>query len=143
MSRSSSRVSDHVRNSLRLWIWTYLGGGNGPDFEVVGTHEDLIQTLSNISDIPLVKVAWLVRRCSAASIESCVDERAEAFCLLLLGQHGNVVLERVRNPNALVANIRDSLVFEPIGRFGKGFVEDIVEVFVVGEDDVSADVEQL
>jgi hypothetical protein len=42
-----------------------------------------------------------------------------------------------------VADIGYALVFEPVGGVGEGFVEDVVEVAVVGEDDVAADVEEL
>jgi hypothetical protein len=41
------------------------------------------------------------------------------------------------------SNIRYALVLEPIVWSGKGFVEDIVEVPIVGKYNVSANIEQL
>jgi hypothetical protein len=52
-------------------------------------------------------------------------------------------LERVRHPKTFATNVRDSLVCEPIVVFGKGFIDAIVEVFVVGEDDMTANVIKL
>lgn len=58
-------------------------------------------------------------------------------------QRGDAVLEGVGNPLALVAAVRDALVRVPVVGLGQGFVEAVVEVAVVGEDDMSANVEQL
>lgn len=43
----------------------------------------------------------------------------------------------------MVADVGDTLVLVPVGGVGQGFIEAIVEVFVVREDDVTADIEEL
>lgn len=58
-------------------------------------------------------------------------------------QRGDAVLERVGNPSALVAAERDALVRVPVVGLREGFVQAVVEVAVVGEDDVPTDIEQL
>ena len=63
--------------------------------------------------------------------------------ILLVWQHGNVVLEGVGHPSALVADVGDALVGVPVRLVGQGFVDAVVEVFVVGEDDVATDVVEL
>jgi hypothetical protein len=63
--------------------------------------------------------------------------------LVLLGQHGDIVLVRVGDPEVLVANIRDALVREPVVLVWKGLVNAVVEVFVVGEDNVATDIVEL
>lgn len=71
--------------------------------------EDLVQAVSHISNVPLVKVLGLVGRGASAGFESSIDEVVQAFYLLLLIQDGDVVLEWIGYPFALVANVRDSL----------------------------------
>jgi hypothetical protein len=63
--------------------------------------------------------------------------------LVLLGKHGDVVLERVGNPQALVADVWDTLVGVPVIITGESLVDAVVEVFVVGEDNVAADIVKL
>lgn len=63
--------------------------------------------------------------------------------MVLLGQSGNVVLERVWDPDALVANVGDTLVVVPVGLVGQSLIDAVVEVLVVGEDDVAADIVEL
>lgn len=122
---------------------TYLGRGDGPDFEIVRTHKDLVQALSDISDVPLIKVARLIRRSPPTGFKSSIDQTTKTSGLLFLRKDRNVVLEGVWDPEALVANIRDALVFVPVVRVGQGLVEAVVKVLVVGEDDVSTNIEQL
>jgi hypothetical protein len=43
----------------------------------------------------------------------------------------------------LAADIRDALVGEPVVVVGQGLVDAVVEVLVVGEDDMAADVVEL
>jgi hypothetical protein len=58
-------------------------------------------------------------------------------------QRSDVVLEGVGHPGAFVADVGDALVVVPVGFVGEGFVDAVVEVFVVREDDVAADVVEL
>ena len=67
--------------------------------------EDLVQAVSHIPDVPLVKVLGLVGWGASAGFESSIDEVVQASCLLLLVQHGDVVLELIGYPFALVADI--------------------------------------
>jgi hypothetical protein len=60
--------------------------------------------------------------------------------VVFVRERSDVVLERVWDPCAFVANIADTLVVVPVAFVRKGFVDAVVEVFVVGEDDVAADV---
>jgi hypothetical protein len=52
-------------------------------------------------------------------------------------------LEGVRDPEALVANIGNSLVSVPVIVLGESLVDAVVEVLVVGEDNVATDIVQL
>lgn len=122
---------------------SYLGRGDGPDFKVVGTHKDLVQALSNVSDVPLIKVARLIRRSPPTSFKSSVYQTTKASSLLFLRKNRNVVLERIWDPKALVPDIRDALVLVPVIRVWQSFVEAVVKILVVGEDDVSTNIEQL
>jgi hypothetical protein len=63
--------------------------------------------------------------------------------LVLLRKHGDVVLERVGNPKALVADVWDTLVGVPVIVTGESLVDAVVEVLVVGEDNVAADIVKL
>ncbi len=119
----------------------YLGGGNGPDLVVVGTHEHVGKTATHGAQNPLVKVLGLAS--GDASLERGVNEALDGLDLVLLGQHGDVVLEGIRNPLALVADVGDALVSVPIVVLGEGLVDAVVKVLVVGEDDVATDVVEL
>jgi hypothetical protein len=52
-------------------------------------------------------------------------------------------LEGVGNPLLLAADVGDTLVGEPVVILGEGLVDAVVEVLVVGEDNVAADIVQL
>lgn len=121
----------------------HLGGGYGPNLEIVWTHEDLSKTLSHISNVPFVKILGLVRWVTGTGIQRCVDQALQAFCLLFFGQNGDIVLERIRYPLALVADVRDPLVRVPVGGLWQGLVDAVVEILVVREDDVTSNIEQL
>jgi hypothetical protein len=43
----------------------------------------------------------------------------------------------------LAADVGDALVGEPVGLVGQGLVDAVVEVLVVGEDNVAADIVEL
>ena len=61
----------------------------------------------------------------------------------MLGQLGDIVLEGVGNPDTLVTNVGDTLVSVPVILLGKGLVDAVVKVLVVGEDDVTTDIVEL
>jgi hypothetical protein len=63
--------------------------------------------------------------------------------LVVLGQHGDIILEGVWHPETLVSDIGDALVGVPVVLFGQGLVDAVIKVLVVGEDDVTADIVEL
>jgi hypothetical protein len=93
--------------------------------------------------VPFVKVLGLVGGWADAGFKCCVNEIVQTLDLFLLGQNSDVILEGVRDPNALVPDVRDALVLVPVVRLGQGFVEAVVKVLVVREDDVAANIEEL
>lgn len=119
----------------------YLGGRYSPDLVVVGAHEEVGNTNAHHADNPLIEVLGL--GVGHASLQSGIDHAVNAPDLLLLGKHGDVVLERVGNPFALATNVGDTLVGVPIVILGESLVNAVVEVFVVGENNVATDVVQL
>lgn len=119
----------------------YLGSGNSPNLVVVRTHEHVGNASTHHTDNPLVEVLRL--GVGNAALKSGVDEAVNALHLVLLGQNGNVVLEGIRDPDTLVADIGDTLVGVPVIILRKSFVDAVVEVLVVGEDNVSANIVQL
>lgn len=119
----------------------YLCSWHRPDLVIVWSHEDVCNALTNVSQNPLVKVFWLVA-CHSC-LDCSVDQPLQTLDLVLLWQHGNVVLEWVWHPQSFVADIGDALVSVPVGVVGEGFVDAVVEVFVVGEDYVAADIVEL
>lgn len=120
---------------------TYLGSGHSPDLEVVGPHEKVGDTGAHHANNPLVKGLGL--GVGDTSLKSCIDHAIDALDLLLLGKHGNVVLERIWDPLALAAYVGDTLVGVPIILLRKGLIEAVVEILVVGEDDVTTDIVEL
>lgn len=119
------------------------GGRDGPDLEVVGLHENLVETSAQVALVPLVKVLRLVGGGAGAGSESRVHDPGHALLLLVLVQHGQVVLEGVGDPLALEADVGDALVGVPVLGLGERLVDAVVKVLVVGEDDVAADIVQL
>lgn len=81
----------------------YLGRRDGPDFVVVGTHEDIGNSLTGHSQDPLIEIFGL--GIGNAALQSRINEAVNALDLILLGKHGDIVLEGIRDPKALVADI--------------------------------------
>lgn len=96
---------------------------------------------THLSHNPLVEVLGL--RLGDCGLQRSIDEALDGRNLVLLGQHRNIVLEWVRDPEALVTDVRDALVVEPVILLGQSLVEAVIKVFVVGEDNVTADIVQL
>ena len=119
----------------------YLGGGHSPDLVVVRTHEDVGNTLAHHAHNPLIEVLGL--GVGDTALQRSVDEAIHTLDLVLLGQHGDVVLEGVGDPEAIVANVGDTLVGEPVILLGQSLVDAVVEVLVVGEDDMATNVVEL
>lgn len=119
----------------------YLGGGHSPDLVVVRTHEDIGDTSTHHADDPLVEVLGL--GVGDTSLQGSVNHAINALDLLLLGQHGDVVLEGVGNPFAQAADVGDTLVAEPVIVVGESLVDAVIEVLVVGEDNVTTDIVEL
>lgn len=122
-------------------VKTYLGGGNGPDLVVVWPHEEVGNTRTHHADDPLIEILGL--GVGDTGLDSSIDHAVNALHLLLLGQHGDVVLEGVGDPLFLAANVGDTLVGVPILLLGEGLIDAVVEVLVVGEDNVTADIVEL
>lgn len=120
---------------------SYLCGGNGPDLVVVRAHKHIGNTLALHSQNPLVKVLGL--GVGHTALHGRINETINGLDLVLLWQDGNVVLEGIGDPEALVANVGDALVSVPVIILGKRLVETVVEVLVVGEDDVAANIVEL
>lgn len=52
-------------------------------------------------------------------------------------------MEGVWDPEALASDVGDTLVGVPVSLFGQCLVDAVVEVFVVGENDMAADIVEL
>ena len=117
---------------------SYLGGGHGPDLVVVGSHEDVGDTLTAVAQDPLIEILGL--GVGDAVLKSGINHALHALDLVLIRQHGDVVLERVRDPEALVAHVGNALVFVPVILLGKSLINAVVKVLVVREDDVATDI---
>jgi hypothetical protein len=63
--------------------------------------------------------------------------------LIFFRQHGDVVLEGVWDPEFLAADIGYALVGVPVLIFGKSFVDTVVKILVVGEDDMATNIIEL
>lgn len=95
---------------------SYLGGRNSPNLVVVRAHENIGNALTAVAENPLVEVLGL--GVGDAALEGSVNKAVHAFDLVLLWQHGDVVLEGVGYPKALVTDIGDTLVGEPVTVLG-------------------------
>ena len=139
----------HLRRPVSIWLVpvilersaTYLGGGHSPDLVVVRSHEQVGQTSTHHADDPLVEVLGL--HVGDASLKGGIDHAINALDLLLLGKHGDVVLEGVGDPFVLATDVGDTLVAVPVVILGEGLVDAVIEVLVVGEDNVTTDVVEL
>ena len=123
---------------LRL---THLGGRHSPHLVVVGSHEEIGKTATHHAHNPLIEVGRLL--VGHTGLHSSIDQAINALHLVLLGKHGNVVLEGVRDPFVLATDVGDTLVAVPVIILGEGLVDAVVEVLVVGEDDVTTDIVKL
>lgn len=97
--------------------------------------------LAHLAHNPLVEVLGL--GAGHGAVHGSINQAVHRCHLILLGQHGDVVLEGVGDPKALVAHVGDALVVEPVILLGQSLVETVVEVLVVGEDNVATNVVQL
>lgn len=140
LRRAISIITSRMRSCTRK-IVSYLGGGNSPDLEVVWAHEKVGKTDTHLTENPLVKGLGLC--VGDASFQSSVDHTLNAANLLLLGKHGDVVLERVGDPLALATDVGDTLVSVPVVGLGESLINAVVEVLVVREDNVTTDIVQL
>lgn len=120
---------------------THLGCRHSPHLVVVWSHEEVGKTTTHHAHDPLIKGGGLL--VGHTGLKSSINHAIDALHLVLLGKHGDVVLEGVRDPFALAADVGDTLVAIPVIIFGEGFVDAVVEVFVVGENDMTTDVVKL
>jgi len=63
--------------------------------------------------------------------------------LVLLWQDRDIVLEWVWHPKLLAAHIRNTLVSIPVFGLGQCLVDAVVEVLVVGEDNMATNIVEL
>ena len=119
----------------------YLCGRDSPDLVVVGPHELIGNADTDISHDPVIEVFGL--GVGHASLEGGVDQAVHGLGLIFFGQHGDVVLVWVGDPLALVSHIGDTLVGIPVGVLRESLVDAVIEVLVVGEDDVATDIVEL
>lgn len=117
---------------------THLSRRHSPDLEVIRAHEQIGNATPHHAENPLIEVLGLC--VGHAGFQGGIDHAIQAFDLVLLGQHGDVVLERVGHPEALAADIGNALVGVPVVVLGQGLIDAIVEVFVVGEDYMTANI---
>lgn len=96
---------------------------------------------THLAHNPLVEVLGL--RLGDGMVGGGINETLNCCDLVLLGQHGDIVLEGVGDPKTLVADVGDTLVVEPVVLLGKSLVKAVIEVLVVGENNVAADIIQL
>jgi hypothetical protein len=117
---------------------TDLRGRNRPDFEVVWSHEEICNSSSHHPDNPLIEILWLGIRNS--KFQCRINHSVHTLDLVFFRQHRNVVLERIWNPEILASYVGYPLMCVPVFVFRKGFIDAVVEVFVVREDNVAADI---
>ena len=77
------------------------------------------------------------------SLYCSINHAVQASSLVLLGEHRDVVLEGIRNPEALEADIGDALMRIPVIFVGKRLVNAVVEILVMREYDMATDVVEL
>jgi hypothetical protein len=75
----------------------HLGGGHGPDLEVVGAHEDVGDALAHHAHDPLVEI--LGGGLGPGVGHSRIHQPVNAVQLVLQGKGADVVLERIRHPS--------------------------------------------
>lgn len=119
----------------------HLCGWHGPDLVVVRSHEKVRDSNADISQDPFIKILWL--SVGHPCFYSGINHAIHALDLLFLWKHGNVVLEWIWYPKVLAADVRDSLMGVPVGLVGKCLVDAVIEVLVVGEDNMTADIVEL
>ena len=119
----------------------YLCCGYGPDLEIIWPHEEVRNTGTHHPHNPLVKV---LRLCICyAGFQCCFYHAVHALDLLFFGQHRDIILERVRDPQIFTPHIGDTLVCKPIRLFRQSFVDAVIKVLVMGEDDMAANIVKL
>lgn len=120
---------------------SHLGGRDRPDFEVVRSHENVGNSNSHVPNNPFVKI---LRLCVCNScFKGGINDSIDAQDLVVLRQHRDVVLEWIGYPVAFISHIRNALMCIPIILFWQCLVNAVIEVFVVGEDDMPSDVVEL
>jgi hypothetical protein len=74
----------------------YLCGRNSPYFIVIWSHEDISNSFTTIAQNPFFKV---LRLCICnTTFHSSVNHSLHTPDLVVLGEHGDIILERVRYP---------------------------------------------
>lgn len=107
----------------------YPRGRDCPDFVVIGPHEGIRDANAGHPQNPFVEVFWL--GVGDAALQCRINHTIQALDLIFFGKHGDVVLERIWDPEALVANVGYALVSVPVCLIWKGLIEAVVEVLVM------------
>jgi hypothetical protein len=116
----------------------HLRGRHGPDLEVIWPHEHVRDSTAHHANDPLVEVLRL--RTVHLSFQRRVNHAIHTKDLIFFGQHGDIVLEGVWDPEVSAPDVRDALVGIPVALLWKCLVDAVVEVLVVGKDDMATDV---
>ena len=133
-------VSVCIHHTLIVCV-SYLRSRHSPNLKIIRPHERIRNAHPIIPHNPIVEILGL--RIAHPRLERRIDHPFQADDLIVFGQHRDVVLEGVGDPEAFVADVGDALVVVPVAFVGEGFVDAVVEVFVVREDNVAAYVVEL
>ena len=133
-------VSVCIHHTLIVCV-SYLRSRHSPNLKIIRPHKRIRNAHPVIPHDPIVEILGL--RIAHPCLEGRIDHPFQADDLIVFGQHRDVVLEGVGDPEAFVADVGDALVVVPVAFVGEGFVDAVVEVFVVREDYVAANVVEL
>ena len=137
-----SLISSHPKNPRSVVdLNIYLRSRHSPNLKIIRPHKRIRNADPIIPQNPVIEILRL--GITDPRLERRIDHPLQTHHLVVFGQHGNVVLEGVGDPEALVADVGDALVVVPVAFVREGFVDAVVEVFVVREDYVAADVVEL
>lgn len=126
---------------LQTRFETYLGCWKCPHFEVVRSHEKIRNTNSHHSDNPFIESCrWSIWN---TCLHGRVNHACNTFDLILLRQHGDVILKRIRDPKILAADIRYTLVDVPVILHWQSFINAIIEIFIMREYNMTAHIIEL
>jgi hypothetical protein len=87
------------------------------------------------SDDPFIKSLGLRR---GVEIDGSINHSVHGNDLFLFWEHADIVLVGVRYPKSFRSNVRDAFMSEPIIGLGKSFIQRVVKILVMRENDMSS-----